>query len=123
MFLGSVVWWEFPKSIVVVVVGCFWDQLFGGCFQNLLLLLLFFFFGFLDLLTKGLFLGLASSGRVVGGWVGCGGFRGKERRHFEDLIRFGGLLSYHVFWELKRFGFGMSNFHGGCVCRCVCVFF
>jgi hypothetical protein len=93
----------FPKPVVVVVV--------------------FFFFGFLDLLTKGLFLGLASSGRVVGGWVGCGGFRGKERRHFEDLIRFGGLLSYHVFWELKRFGFGMSNFHGGCVCRCVCVFF
>jgi hypothetical protein len=78
--------------VVVVVVGCFWDQLFGGCFQNLLLLLLLFFGGgfFLDLLTKGLFLGLASSGRVVGGWVGCGGFRGKERRHFEDLTRFGG---------------------------------
>jgi hypothetical protein len=27
-------------TAAVVVVGCFWDQLFGGSFQNLLLLLL-----------------------------------------------------------------------------------
>ncbi len=79
--------------------------MFGGCFQNLLLLLLFFFFffgeGFLDLLTKGLFLGLASSGRGGVDGVGGGGFRGKERRHFEDLTRFGVKLS--CIWGAERF--------------------
>jgi hypothetical protein len=56
----------------------------------------------------------------VDGWLGGGGFRGKERRHFEDLTRFGVKLSCIL--GAERFGFGMSNFHGGCVCRCVCFF-
>jgi len=33
--------------------------------------------------------------------VGGGGFRGKERRHFEDLTRFGVKLS--CIWGAERF--------------------
>jgi hypothetical protein len=36
------------------------------------------------------------------------------------LTRFGVKLSCIL--GAERFGFGMSNFQGGCVCRCVCFF-
>ncbi len=52
--------------------------------------------------------------------MGGGGFRGRERRLFEDLTRFGVKLSCIL--GAESFGFGMSNFQSGCVCRCVCFF-